>query len=129
MSETNRTDALSCANIFPTWEEATSGIDDSRFVGHAKIAALETNCTRAGARIMYDRLWGLLHHRFDRTPSPAFVAMEAALRELEPLLDAAHSDKCSGTDCKGCIFDTHGECVIDAARAALRLAERERGEA
>ncbi len=45
---------------FPTWDEAISGITDSRFVGHEKISKLNTNCTRAGARIMYDRLYVLI---------------------------------------------------------------------
>jgi len=45
---------------FPTWEEAISGITDSRFVGHKKIDKMHTNCTRGGARIMYDRLYVLM---------------------------------------------------------------------
>ena len=52
--------ALSAGLDFPTWDEAISGITDSRFVGHQKINELHTNCTRAGARIMYDRLYVLM---------------------------------------------------------------------
>lgn len=51
---------LSAGLDFPTWDEAISGITDSRFVGHQKINQLHTNCTRAGARIMYDRLYVLM---------------------------------------------------------------------
>ena len=61
---------------FPTWDEAISGITDSRFVGHQKIPRLNTNCTRDGARIMYDRLYVLMKsnteaHRRDAAGGPS----------------------------------------------------------
>lgn len=40
---------------FPSWEEAISGITDSRF-----IELPDKQHVRAGARIMYDRLYGML---------------------------------------------------------------------
>lgn len=45
---------------FPTWEEATEEITDSRFVGHAKIPLNVTASVQDGARIMYDRLYTML---------------------------------------------------------------------
>ena len=52
-----RSDALLA---FPSWEDACSGITDSRFVGHPKITREQTNRTKDGARIMYDRLYVML---------------------------------------------------------------------
>lgn len=49
---------------FPTWEEATEGITDSRFVGHTKIPLNNTASTQDGARIMYDRLYMMLADPF-----------------------------------------------------------------
>ena len=57
---------------FPSWEDAIAGITDSRFVGHRKIDGLHTNCTRAGARIMYDRLYVLLKSNAEVSGGGAF---------------------------------------------------------
>ena len=46
---------------FPTWEESLNGITDSRIVGHAKINPKDVNLAKAGARIMYDRLYIMLN--------------------------------------------------------------------
>lgn len=59
---------------FPTWDEAISGITDSRFVGHQKIPRLNTNCTRDGARIMYDRLYVLMKSNVQIEPPPRLFA-------------------------------------------------------
>jgi len=41
---------------FPTWQEAVDGITDSRFT-----EMVDMNVVRSGGRIMYDRLYSMLH--------------------------------------------------------------------
>ena len=56
---------------FPTWEDAIAGITDDRFCGHPKLDKQLTIAARAGARIMYDRLYTLMKSNVNYPPNGA----------------------------------------------------------
>ena len=52
--------AASSVIKFPTWEQATDEIEDSRFKENRLQTDKETILVRSGARIMYDRLYSMM---------------------------------------------------------------------
>jgi hypothetical protein len=80
---------------FPTWEEATKGITDSRFT----LNGLGLENTKAGARIMYDRLYSMIDEYLASRPSNEVTG--EMIEKYEPYFGWCDVSRCNNEGCSG----------------------------
>ena len=71
--------------MFPTWREAMDGITDSRIKGDFD----DMNIYQSGARIMYDRLYSMLHDKLTR-PVVTEEKKMFTISDIEHLQSSVH---------------------------------------